>query len=344
MPGEIGYVVIEEDGQRTSFVVTGFGKDSVIVALSNLDISKRDAVVVSNCRTLQRSAEDYAAQNGSLYPADVTCPPRVEYETVSTGGRNVGYKISGFGDDGKIIGLTNIESPEEAPLRLECLVLKNAVEQFAAMSGGRFPEDLDVDATPGGETVLDLLPGGQMLENPYTGIRDNPKNYSASLLGEVGYAVVQSYTGGDPCVAPLDEGYVITGFTGGPSIEVTLTNLDSSPQEAIVLSHCRTVQLAVERWAVLNGGLYPSDVNSHVTPGGQTVVDLLPGGSYLVNPFTRAATEPVNFHAANAGETGYVPNVWNGENGGYAITGTGREAGATIRWLVKDYCPARVYR
>jgi hypothetical protein len=342
-PGEIGYVAITRNGERNGFVVTGFGADSVIIALTNLEISSKDAIVVSDSRTLQRTVEQYAAQNGSLYPNTIECPAGVEYEVVAAGGRNIGYKISGFGEDAKVIELTNIESPEEATVRLECLVLKYAIEQFAAMSDGRFPEDVDVDTTPGGQTVIDLLPGAQLLENPYAGNRDNPKNYSASLPGEIGYAVVQSHPDEDPCVPPVDEGYVITGYAG-KSIEVAITNLDFPPGEAIVLSHCRTVQLAVERWAVLNGGLYPSDVDCHATPGGQTVVDLLPGRSYLVNPFTRAATEPVNGHAANAGEIGYVPNTWNGENGGYAITGTGREAGATIRWLVKDYCPARAHR
>lgn len=342
-PGEIGYLVITQNGERTGFVVTGFGADSIIVALTNLEVSSTDAIVVSDSRTLQRSAEGYAALHGSLYPNTIECPAGVEYEVVSAGGRNIGYKISGFGGNAKIIELTNIESPEETTVRLECLVLKYAVEQFAAMSDGRFPEDVDVDTTPGGQTVIDLLPGAQLLENPYAGNRDNPRNYSASLPGEIGYAVVQSYIDEDPCAPPVDEGYVITGYAG-KSIEVAITNLELPPGEAIVLSHCRTVQLAVERWAALNGGLYPSDVDSHVTPGGQTVVDLLPGGSYLVNPFTRAATEPVNGHAANAGEVGYVPNTWNGENGGYAITGTGRESGATIRWLVRDYCPARVHR
>jgi hypothetical protein len=52
---------------------------------------------------------------------------------------------------------------------------------------------------------------------------------------------------------------------------------------------------------------------------------MLPAASNLKNPFTRAATEPVDGAAATAGQTGYQPVVDGaGTNMGYVITGYGK--------------------
>jgi prepilin-type N-terminal cleavage/methylation domain-containing protein len=94
-------------------------------------------------------------------------------------------------------------------------------------------------------------------------------------------------------------------------------------KEASVRGNCHTVQLAVEDFGVQNDGFYAANL-ADVTPVGETIIDLLPGGALLENPFTRAATEPVNGAAANPGETGYQVWVDGGMNVGYTITGFGR--------------------
>ncbi len=101
-------------------------------------------------------------------------------------------------------------------------------------------------------------------------------------------------------------------------------------KEAAVRSNCHTVQLAAEDFAVQNEGVYAADVGADVTQANQSITDMLPGGALLENPFTKAATEPVDGVAANAGESAYAPIVQNNVNVGYSITGVGKEANTII--------------
>jgi prepilin-type N-terminal cleavage/methylation domain-containing protein len=94
-------------------------------------------------------------------------------------------------------------------------------------------------------------------------------------------------------------------------------------KECAVKTNCHTVQLAAEDFAVQNEGIYAANVDVDATPGGTTILDLLPGGVRLENPFTQAGSEPVNAAAANPGETGYQAIVQGGVNVGYTITGFG---------------------
>jgi prepilin-type N-terminal cleavage/methylation domain-containing protein len=94
-------------------------------------------------------------------------------------------------------------------------------------------------------------------------------------------------------------------------------------KECAVKSNCHTVQLAAEDFAVQNEGVYATNVDLDATPAGTTILDMLPGGVRLENPFTQVNTEPVNAPAANPGETGYQAVVQGGVNVGYSITGFG---------------------
>jgi prepilin-type N-terminal cleavage/methylation domain-containing protein len=122
---------------------------------------------------------------------------------------------------------------------------------------------------------------------------------------------------------------VIIGILAAIAIP-NFINMQARAKEASVKSNCHTVQLAAEDFAVQNDGVYAADVDADVTPGNDTIVDMLPGGALLENPFTKVGTEPVNAAAANPGETGYVPVVQNGVNVGYTITGVGKVANTTI--------------
>ena len=95
--------------------------------------------------------------------------------------------------------------------------------------------------------------------------------------------------------------------------------MQARAKEASVKSNCHTVQLAAEDYAVQNDGVYSAAIAN--------LVPLLPGAAALANPFTRAATEPVDGAAANPGETGYVVITdAAGANVGYTITGFGKTA------------------
>jgi prepilin-type N-terminal cleavage/methylation domain-containing protein len=114
---------------------------------------------------------------------------------------------------------------------------------------------------------------------------------------------------------------------------IAIPNFDrmaAQSKEAAVKANCHTVQLAAEDFAVQNIGVYAADVDNDQTVAGDRIIDMLPDGTQLPNPFTKAATEPVNGPATNIGETGYAPIIQNGTNVGYTITGVGRRAGALV--------------
>jgi hypothetical protein len=332
--GEIGYVAIVKDDLVIGYVVTGYGNDSLICVLSNFGYSREEALIASECRRLQRSVEEYASSNGACYPATAACMPGVTYETINMNGWNVGYRISGSAQGMNFLEI--VTSPEAAKVRLNCLLLKQAVEESAVQNGGAYPDNVDTDRMPGGRSVVDLLPRAHLLENPYTGKLESPVNHSATRPGEIGYAAIPEYHAHCPwCGGYIPPGYVITGYVHGGR-PIVVTNLKIGTIEAIVMSHCRTLQLAVEEFAARNEGVYPSDVDADCTPEGETVTDLLPDGALMENSMTYASTEPVNGQAAIAGQIGYVPFTSGGYNRGYAITGTGTEDGTTIMAIVRE--------
>jgi len=102
-------------------------------------------------------------------------------------------------------------------------------------------------------------------------------------------------------------------------------------KEAAIKSNCHTIQIAAEDFAVQNNGLYAENVDADVTPAGSTLIDLLPSGERLMNPFTQSATEPVDGAVSDPGEVGYAPvKLNNSINIGYTITAIGRKPGTTI--------------
>ena len=122
---------------------------------------------------------------------------------------------------------------------------------------------------------------------------------------------------------------VIIGILAAIAIP-NFINMQARAKEASVKSNCHTVQLAAEDFAVQNDGVYAADVATDTAPSGDAIVDMLPGGARLENPFTKAATEPVDAAAATSGQTGYLPVVVNAVNVGYSITGCGKDNGVTV--------------
>ena len=123
---------------------------------------------------------------------------------------------------------------------------------------------------------------------------------------------------------------VIIGILAAIAIP-NFINMQSRAKEASVKSNCHTLQLAAEDFAVQNNGVYCAAA-ADALPNGETIVDLLPGGALMENPFTKIATEPAVFGGAanNPGEVGYLAVVVDGVNVGYNITGVGKTAGTTV--------------
>jgi prepilin-type N-terminal cleavage/methylation domain-containing protein len=122
---------------------------------------------------------------------------------------------------------------------------------------------------------------------------------------------------------------VIIGILAAIAIP-NFINMQARAKEASVKSNCHTVQLAAEDFAVQADGVYAGTVAEANPNTGDSIIDMLPGGVNLENPFTKAATEPVDGAAATPGQTGYSPVALIGVNIGYTITGCGKTAGSTV--------------
>ncbi len=261
-------------------------------------------------------------------------PDAVEYTVIRFKGWNLGYIIVGYDADGPIVEIISGESHEETVVRLNCLHVRAAVEAFAALNGGKYPEDTDTDRTPLGSTALDLLPRGHLCRNPYTGEETTPVNHSPVYPGEIGYTALQDiyyYRGYQ--VRGRMIGYVISGH-GAEEIVCVINNRGYSSRDALVIQNCLTVERAVRLFARCNGGFYPGTIGDR-NDSGKSVIDYLPGGTFLRNPYTGWQCEPIDGVACNEGSTGYIVRAQKGINIGYIITGTGKN-GDPICTLAHD--------
>jgi hypothetical protein len=227
--------------------------------------------------------------------------------------------------DGKItLPVEPPMSPEDLHVIANCIMVQTAAERFAALSGGKFPWSAYYDTTPEGWTMIDLLPNEMPLENPYTGELSEPCWLNAAEPGQTGYVGYHEY---DPVTETYMNRYFINGWGAEgeifrilKNIPAHLTNFDS-----LTTSHCRLVQEAAENFAAFNNGVYAGNLADQ-NLAGKSVIDYLPGGRLLRNPYTGAETEPVGCAAATPGQVGYVVIVdHTGTNAGYTITGFGRD-------------------
>jgi hypothetical protein len=237
----------------------------------------------------------------------------------------------GCSDGGSIHNVT-VEKPTQTPekqLIENCYLIRRAVWTFADENNGEYPGGLD-DTSLAGNTLIDLLPGGERLINPFTGRRTVPEWFDKP--GQTSYRPYPGWPWPD-----TRTGYVITGFGESAEIMSLSENYPDSllALERLVLANCYTLREAVEAWAAVTDYLYyPSDVNIDKTPTGKNVIDFLPAGWLLENPYTHLRTEPRNGAAANPGETGYSPLSDGSSYIGYIITGWGKDWSTVL--LVKD--------
>jgi len=171
-------------------------------------------------------------------------------------------------------------SPLDELVIANCYAVQAAAEAYAEENNGSYPE-------------FGPVPN---LENPYT---NGPTRSAIAVYpGETSYLSFCRPRGTTP-------GYLITGF-GATGEVIALSNLPRGVFyfEEQTVANCLTVKRAAEAFAADNEGEYPGDTRSHTNLLGRSLLDYLPGGSYLTNPYTLAATEPGNHWAGNEGETG----------------------------------------
>jgi prepilin-type N-terminal cleavage/methylation domain-containing protein len=92
----------------------------------------------------------------------------------------------------------------EAAVRENCHTVQVATEDFSVTNSGLYPANI-ADVSRSGHTLVDMLPGSQLLQNPFTSIRSEPIDGASATAGQVGYAPALDGSG-------TPTGYTITGF------------------------------------------------------------------------------------------------------------------------------------
>jgi type IV pilus assembly protein PilA len=106
---------------------------------------------------------------------------------------------------------------KEASVKSNCHTVQLAAEDFAVQNSGVYAAAA-ADATPSGETIQDLLPGGVLMNNPFTNVATEPVFAVAATPGQTGYVAVVDANG-------VNIGYSITGCgKDAGNVVITLTS------------------------------------------------------------------------------------------------------------------------
>jgi hypothetical protein len=109
-----------------------------------------------------------------------------------------------------------------------------------------------------------------------------------------------------------------------PADETPLTKDDS------VAANCQITFDALVAYTVINSGAVPPSIYTEL-PDGRTVVDFLPDGQLLVNPYNGLRAVPIHARGAIPGDTGWVTDGTR-----FWVNGVGETAALDIVMLEYD--------
>lgn len=106
---------------------------------------------------------------------------------------------------------------KEASCKSNCHTVQLAAEDFAVQNDGVYAAD-NTTALTNGDTLVDLFPGGALLENPFTKAATEPAVWggAAANAGEIGYNPI--------LLNGVNVGYNITGGDKDGAVMITLSS------------------------------------------------------------------------------------------------------------------------
>lgn len=126
---------------------------------------------------------------------------------------------------------------------------------------------------------------------------------------------------------------VIIGIIAAIAIP-NFVSMQDRAREASVKSILHTVQACFEDFAVQCDGLYPTSA-ADVTPGGDTLTDLMPNNDFPSNPFTGAAV-PFAWGGAAAGAKGACAATV-ATNSQYELQGRGADPADYLPFVIRNF-------
>ena len=120
-----------------------------------------------------------------------------------------------------------------------------------------------------------------------------------------------------------------TPITPDPDTLTLMTKDDS------VIANAYIVRDAAEAFATANNGVYARDPWYEETMDGRTLIDFLPEGKLLVNPYFGTRMDPMDGLAAAPGQVGYR-RYTSIEPYGYTIDAVGADGATRLIVLYKD--------
>ena len=105
---------------------------------------------------------------------------------------------------------------KEASAKSNAHTVQLAAEDFSVQNDGVYALATG-DVLPNGDTMILLLPGGVLLENPFSKIPDSPIDGAAAAAGQVGYVMA------DPDGDGVPDGYTIDALGKDPAAPAIIT-------------------------------------------------------------------------------------------------------------------------